>query len=105
MSAAAIHSLAAVAVAWLVIYALRALPFVLFGGSGGGERTWLKAAEKWLSPVVIAALVVYSYSGLEWRTASPYVAGLAVVAMQLKFKNGLASIFAGTALYMALVRL
>ena len=94
-----------VAVAWAVIYLLRALPFILFSRSAKTEKPWLKTVERWLSPTVIAILVVYSYSGLEWRSPWAYLSGLAVVLMQLCFRNGLLSIFAGTALYMALIRL
>ena len=100
-----LHPLATVVTAWLVIYLLRALPFILFARTSGGETSWLKAAERWLSPAVIALLVIYSYAGLEWRTLSPYLAGAAVVFLQLKFRNGLLSIFLGTALYMLLIRL
>lgn len=96
------HNLGIFAVSWAVIYLLRALPFIICARSGG-DRPWLKAAEKWLSPVVIAILIVYSYAGLEWRTPWPYLAGVLVVALQLITKNGLLSIFAGTALYMILV--
>lgn len=96
------HNLGIFAVSWAVIYLLRALPFIVCGRSSA-NRPWLKAAEKWLSPIVIAILIVYSYAGLEWRTPWPYIAGAAVVALQLIFKSGLLSIFAGTALYMLLV--
>ena len=94
----------AVMAASFVIIALRALPFLLMSRLSG-ETKWLKAAEKWLSPVVIALLVVYSYSTLEWRTFIPYAAGALTVVLQLIWRNGLVSIFAGTALYMILVRL
>ena len=47
---------------------------------------------------------IYSYSSLEWRTVSPYLAGTLTVALHLRFRNPLASIVAGTALYMALLR-
>lgn len=94
----------AVLAASLVIISLRALPFLVLSRCNG-EAKWLKVAEKWLSPIVIALLVVYSYSTLEWRTFMPYAAGALTIALQLIFKNGLVSIFAGTALYMILVRL
>ena len=94
----------AVLAASFVILALRALPFVLMSRLSA-ETKWLKVAERWLSPIVIALLVVYSYSTLEWRTFMPYAAGALTVVLQLLWKNGLVSIFAGTALYMILVRL
>lgn len=100
-----LHNLGIAATSWAVIYLLRALPFMLFGRSASADRPWLKTAEKWLSPVVIAFLVVFSYSTLEWRSAWPYVAGAATVAIQLATRSGLVAIFAGTALYMFLVSL
>lgn len=97
-----IHKLGIFAVSFAVIYLLRAFPFIVCARSTG-ERPWLKAAEKWLSPIVIAILIVYSYAGLEWRTPWPYIAGAIVVILQLIFKSGLLAIFAGTAAYMLMV--
>lgn len=94
----------AVLAASLVIISLRAFPFVVMSRYKG-DAAWLRLVEKYLSPVVIALLVVYSYSTLEWRTSLPYIAGLVTVVMQIVWRNGLASIFAGTLLYMILVRL
>ena len=88
----------------LTIYLLRALPFLLMARAKGDGKLF-RLAEKWLSPAVIALLVVYCYSTLEWRTAMPYIAGLATVAIQLVWRNGLVSIFTGTAIYMILVRI
>ena len=45
------------------------------------------------------------FVGMVWRTFMPYAAGALTVLLQLLWKNGLVSIFAGTALYMILVRL
>ncbi|MBO6167781.1 MAG: AzlD domain-containing protein [Kiritimatiellae bacterium] len=98
-----LHNICVVLVSWAVIFSLRALPFIAFGKRAADSR-FLKATEKWLSPAIILMLVVYSYSGLEWRTLSPYLAGALTVALQLKFQSGLVSIFGGTALYMLLVR-
>lgn len=95
---------AVVAVGWAVTYAMRALPFVLFSGRGG--KSLPPAVERFgnlISPVIIACLVVYSYSGLQWRTAWPYLAGAITVGLHLWKGNPLASIVAGTALYMCLV--
>ena len=93
-----------VACAFGVIYILRALPFLLMSRSAGDGK-FFKAAEKWLSPIIIALLVVYCYSTLEWKTCLPYIAGALTVGMQLLLRNGLVSIFSGTALYMILVRI
>ena len=92
-----------VAVGWAVTFALRALPFALFAGYRGELPRWVGRFGSIVSPVIIAALIVYSYSGLEWRTAWPYLAGALTVGLQLAFRSGLVSILAGTALYMFLV--
>lgn len=92
-----------VAVGFLVNYSLRALPFLLFAGRDRALPSWVDRFGKLLSPVIIGGLIVYSYSGLEWRTAWPYLAGALTVALHLWKRNALASIVAGTVLYMALV--
>lgn len=92
-----------VAVGWAVTVGLRALPFLLFAGR---DRELPKSIERFgafISPIIIAALIVYSYSSLAWRTPYPYLAGLLTVGLQLLVRNPLASIIAGTALYMSLL--
>lgn len=86
--------------AWAVNLSLRALPFVLFGRKNAEVPSFIGKMEKFISPVVIAGLVVYSYSGLLWQDWYPYAAGALTVALQLAFRNPLLSIIAGTALYM-----
>ncbi len=98
-----LHRLALAFTAWLVIFSLRAFPFVILSRAERISPRFLKAAEKWLSPIVIAFLVVYSIGELEWKEPHPYIASALVVALELLFKNGLLAIFAGTALYMYLV--
>lgn len=92
-----------VAVGWAVTVGLRALPFLLFAGR---DRELPKSIERFgafISPIIIAALIVYSYSSLAWRTPYPYLAGLLTVGLQLLVRNPLVSIIAGTALYMSLL--
>ena len=84
-------------------YALRALPFIAFGGRGRPLPRWASSMGEYVSPVIIAALIVYSYAGLAWRTPWPYVAGALTVGLQLWRRNPLASIIAGTILYMCLL--
>lgn len=103
MGSEALYMLGVVVAGFAVNMGLRALPFLLFGGRSRPVPPWAERACSFVSPVVIACLIVYSYSGLEWRTASPYVAGAVTVALQLVLRNSLASILAGTALYMLLV--
>lgn len=98
-----IHTAGIVAVAWAVTFGLRALPFLLFAGRGRDVPPSVERFGSIISPVIIAGLIVYSYSALEWRTAWPYIAGVLVVALQLWRRNALLSIIAGTVLYMCLL--
>lgn len=103
MSDRLLYLLGVVAVGWAVTFGLRALPFVLFAGR---DRELPKGVERFgavISPVIIAGLIIYSYSGLEWRTAWPYLAGLLTVGLQLWKRNALVSILAGTIVYMCLL--
>jgi len=96
-----VYMLGVVAACFAVNYGLRALPFLLFAGRDRELPQWVERFGSFLSPVIIAVLVVYSYSGLEWRTAWPFLAGALTVGLQLWKRNPLASIVAGTLLYMA----
>lgn len=103
MAEEVVYMLGIVATGFAVNYLLRALPFLIFSGRDRALPGWVERLGGIVSPVIIAGLVVYSYSGLEWRTAWPYLAGAVTVGIQLLRRNPLASIIAGTALYMCLV--
>ena len=94
------YMLGAVASVFAVNYTIRALPFLLFAGRDRELPRWVERFGSFVSPVIIAALIVYSYSGLAWSTASPYIAGALTVAVHLWRRNPLVSIVTGTALYM-----
>lgn len=97
---------AATAAVFAANYFLRALPFLLFGRGGGGPPRSVERFGAFISPVAIAALVVYAYTQLEPPVSAayaPYAAGAAAVALQLAFKSGILSVAASTALYMYLV--
>ena len=98
-----LHAAGIVAVAWAVTFGLRSLPFLVFAGRGRDVPPSVERFGSIISPVIIAGLIVYSYSALEWRTAWPYIAGVLVVALQLWRRNALLSIIAGTVLYMCLL--
>lgn len=98
-----LYMLGVVAVGFAVNYSLRALPFMLFAGRDRALPPWVTKFGNFISPVIIGALIIYSYSGLEWKTAWPYLAGALTVGLQLWRKNALVSIVFGTALYMFLV--
>ena len=100
MTARLLHLVGIVAVGWAVTVGLRSLPFLLFARRRGELPRWVTTFGVVASPVIIAALIVYSYSGLAWRTVWPYLAGLLTVGLQLAMKNPLVSILAGTVLYM-----
>ena len=102
------HALAIVAVCALVTLLLRALPVLCFGGRRGAPKAVL-ALGRVLPPAIMAALVVYCLKGVPTGTAADGIRQLAAVAavggLHLRFRNTLLSVGAGTALYMALLRL
>ena len=103
MKAEIVYMLGIVVAGFLVNYALRALPFLLFAGRDRELPKWVERFGDLVSPVIIAALIFYSYSGLQWRTPWPYLAGALVVALQVWRRNALLSILSGTILYMGLL--
>lgn len=103
MKSEILYMLGVVAVGFAVNYALRALPFLLFAGRDRELPKWVERFGAVISPVIIACLIVYSYSGLAWKTAWPYLAGAVTVALHLWKRNALISIVVGTVLYMVLL--
>jgi branched-subunit amino acid transport protein AzlD len=104
MASEIVYMLGIVAVGFLVNFGLRALPFILFAGRNRTSPTWVTGLGHFISPVIIGGLIVYSYSGLEWKTPWPYLAGVLTVALHLWKGNSLASIVAGTVAYMCLLK-
>lgn len=100
MTTRILYLLAVVAVGWAVTVGLRSLPFLLFARHRGELPRFVTSFGTIVSPIIIAALIVYSYAGLEWKTPWPYLAGLLTIGLQLIMKNPLLSILAGTILYM-----
>ena len=102
------HALFIVLICAGVTLALRALPFVCFGGKNGVPH-WLSALGGMLPPAIMAALVVYCLKGVPFGTfadgAFQITAAVVVIAVHLLKRNPLLSIAAGTAVYMLLVRL
>ena len=98
----------AIAVSAAVTFALRALPFVCFGGKRGMPRRIVRLGSV-LPPAIMAALVVYCLKGVPYGTvregACQLIAAAAVVALHVWKRSTLLSIGAGTALYMILIRL
>ena len=98
-----VYMLCVVAVGFALNFGLRAVPFVIFGSRKGALPPWVQTFGNFVSPVIIAGLIVYSYSGLEWKTVWPYLAGAVTVGLQIWKRNPLASIVVGTVLYMCLL--
>lgn len=102
------YIISAIAVAALVTFAMRALPFAVFSGS----RTmpaWLEKLGQMLPPAVMAVLIVYCYKDVPDAVIEiglpKFIAG-AIVALSYLWKhNTFMSILAGTAAYMLLLRI
>ena len=100
-----LYMICIVGAGFVVNFGLRALPFILFGGKDRTVPSWIDRVSGFISPVIIAALVVYSFAGLAWRTPWPYAAGVVTVILQLWTRNPLFSIITGTVIYMLLLNL
>ncbi|MCF0151105.1 MAG: AzlD domain-containing protein [Firmicutes bacterium] len=103
-----LYLLIAIAIAALATFALRVLPFLIFG-EGRPTPPVVLALGKMLPGAVMAMLVVYCLKGTDLSLASGWMPALAasllVVATYVWKRNSLLSIVVGTALYMALVQL
>lgn len=95
----------AVAAMGLVTLLTRAFPFLLFSKKHPPEK-FLKGAR--LIPGAVMAVLVLTSLPLKLNVSDnsvyiPWIAAAAVVAIHLKFRNALLSIFGGTAFYMAML--
>lgn len=97
------HTFILVLVASLVTIALRAFPFVLFGGDRQMPAFVQKIANL-MPPAIIAVLVVYCLKGsmvtVTMESLSAAIAVVVVVAVHLWKRSVLFSIAAGTIVYM-----
>lgn len=103
MKSEILYMLGVVGVGFLLNFGLRAVPFLLFGSRRRDLPKGVETFGTFVSPVIIVALIVYSYSGLAWQTPWPYLAGAMTIALQVAFRNPLVSIVAGTILYMCVL--
>lgn len=103
-----VHALLVVIICAGVTALLRAAPFAFFGGREGVPRL-VAALGRTLPPAIMAALVVYCLKTVPFGALRDAVSQLAaaavVVAVHLLRRNTLLSIAAGTAAYMALIRI
>ncbi|MCQ2575581.1 MAG: AzlD domain-containing protein [Treponema sp.] len=95
----------------LVIFLERAFPFILF--SRKKPPKIISFIEKYIPPMVMAALVVYCLKGISFGPGAsnmvnylPYLAASAItVVIHLWKSNALFSILGGTITYMILLKL
>ena len=83
----------------------RAFPFLLFSGRKAPEK-FLRGAR--LIPGAVMAVLVLTSLPLSLEITEnsvifPWIGAAVVVAVHLKFRNALLSIFGGTAVYMSLL--
>ncbi len=101
----------AIALMAAVTFATRAIPFVLFGRQKGGDSPApiILFVGKYLPPALISAIIIYCYKDVKFLTGThgipELLAAAAVILLQLRFKNTMLSIFAGTVFYMVMLRL
>lgn len=92
---------------------LRAFPFLIFDVKTGKASAAIQETGKRIAPGAIAMLVVYCFAlyfqerplnAEHFFGASEWCAAAAVLILQLRFKNPLLSVTAGTILYMVLIQ-
>lgn len=90
-----------------ITFATRALPFIFF--QKRKPPRFLSMIEEQIPPAIMVILVFFSVKDAQiaaWPYGIPHLAGIAVViALQIWRRNAMLSIIAGTACYMALIRL
>ena len=102
------HSILLIAIAVVVTFGLRAVPFVIFGG----KRTMPDAVKRvadLLPAAIIAVLVIYCLKAdiltFGTGTLASALGAITVMLLHLWKRNILISIFFGTAVYMAMLHL
>ena len=102
-----LHSIEIIAVAAIVTFIIRAIPFVAFGGKREVPVT-VTYLGKVLPPAIMVILVIYCMKGIHLLSGShgiPELLSIAVVtALHVWKRNTLLSIAVGTSFYMILVQ-
>lgn len=102
-----LYSIEIIAVAAIVTFIIRAIPFVAFGGKREVPVT-VTYLGKVLPPAIMVILVIYCIKGIHLLSGShgiPELLSIAVVtALHVWKRNTLLSIAVGTILYMILVQ-
>ena len=89
-----------VAICWAVTFSIRLFPFLLPHSKKGGTSHFTSLYNDIAAPLIIASLIIYSYSDLEWKSVYPYLAGVITVFIHALKRRPLFSILAGTVFYM-----
>ena len=107
VSLSLIDALIATPVMALVIFLLRVFPFAFF--SKKEPPAVFNYIGKYLPPLVMAILIIYTLQSVEFTTMPyglPHIAGcLFTFIMHMWKKNAMISIFGGTIVYMLLLHL
>lgn len=102
------YILTVIAISAVITFALRALPFVIFGGKRQMPPVMVKLGRV-LPPAIMAVLIIYCVKGAAAAPVAsgiPSLAGVLVTGATYKWKHStLISILLGTACYMAVLRL
>jgi len=102
------HALLIVLICAGVTLALRAMPFLFFGGKDGVPDMITRLGGM-LPAAIMAALVVYCLKGVPFGTltdgARQLFAAAVVIGLHIWRRNTLLSIAGGTAVYMLLIRI
>lgn len=102
------YILTVIAVSAVITFALRALPFVIFGGKRQMPSVMIKLGRV-LPAAIMAVLIVYCVKGVVVEPVTsgiPSLAGVLVTGGTYKWKhNTLISILLGTVCYMVVLRL
>jgi len=97
------HSILLIAVAAVITFALRAVPFLIFSGNRTMPESIKRVADL-LPAAIIAVLVIYCLKAdivtLGMNTLASALGVIVVVTLHLLKRNILISIFFGTAVYM-----
>lgn len=97
-----------IAVLALSVWITRFLPFLVFQKSEDLPKT-VRYLGRVLPAAMMGLLVVYCFRDLEFRNLQALlpalIASLAVIGLHLWKRNTILSIFAGTALYILLLRI
>jgi branched-subunit amino acid transport protein AzlD len=101
-----IYFIGAVLAASLVTYLTRVTPFIFF--SHNRQPKIISFFEKYIPPIIMTILVIYSLTSVSF-TKAPYgvaeITGILVVSLTyIILKNPLVSILGGTVLYMILIQ-